>query len=72
MPTEPQSQQNSDKEKGDAFLKEYGELVQKHQMDIAPVPTLVPQENGTTWVIMVRSEVINLKDRPIKSPFVAQ
>lgn len=57
--------------KGEAFLKEYGELVQKHQMDFAAYPVFVPDGQGG-FKIVVQSTPIDISNQPKKSPFIAK
>jgi len=58
-------------EKAQAFLKEYGELVEKHQMDLATYPVFVPDGQGGFRVI-IQSTPVDISNQPKKSPFVAQ
>lgn len=53
------------------FVKEYGELVQKHQVDFVHLPVFVPVQGGD-WIVRLQHQAISLKNRPIKSPFVPQ
>ncbi len=39
-----QSSEQEENERKEAFLKEYGELVQKHQVDFATYPQYVPSQ----------------------------
>lgn len=57
-------------EKGAAFIKEYGELVEKHQMDMATYPVFVPDGQGG-FKIIVQSTPVDISNQPKKSPFVA-
>lgn len=59
------------KEKGEAFLKEYGELVGKHQVDFATYPVFVPDGQGG-FKIVVQSTPIDISNMPTKSPFIAK
>lgn len=59
------------KQKGEAFLKEYGELVQKHQVDFATYPVFIPDGQGG-FKIVVQSTPIDISNAPKKSPFIAE
>lgn len=56
-------------EKGTAFLKEYGELVQKHQFDFATYPVFIPDGQGG-FKIIVQSTPIPLPQK--KEEFIAK
>lgn len=53
-------------EKIEKFLKEYGELVKKYNVDFAPYPLFVPSERGEFKVVCQNTPVdldeINKKD----------
>lgn len=53
----------------DSFLKEYGELVQKHKIDIIAYPIWQPDGEGS-WKTIIQTSVVSTKDQPVKSPFV--
>lgn len=57
------------KEKGTAFMKEYGELVEKHQIDFATYPVFIPDGAGG-FKIVVQSTPIDISNQPKKSPFM--
>ena len=57
--------------KNEEFLKEYGELVEKHQRDFASYPLYIPDGQGGFRTI-VQSVPVDIKNQPKKSPFVAQ
>jgi len=57
------------KERSESFIKEYGELVKKHQVDFASYPMFVPDGQGG-FKISVQTTPIDLKNRPVKSDFV--
>lgn len=57
------------KKKIDVFLKEYGELVAKHKVDIVAFPMFQPDGNGG-FKVMVHSQAVSTENQPIKSPFV--
>lgn len=59
-------------EKGSAFLKEYGELVTKHGVDLATYPVFIPDGQGG-FKITVQSTPVVLppkKDEPVESTFM--
>ncbi len=53
------------------FLKEYGELVTKHGVDLAVYPTYQPDGSGGFRTI-VQNTPVDIKNQPRKSPFIAQ
>ncbi len=57
------------KEKGTAFMKEYGELVEKHQIDFATYPVFIPDGKGG-FQIVVQSTPVDISNQPKKSPFI--
>lgn len=59
------------KEKGEAFLKEYGELVEKHKIDFATYPVFVPDGQGG-FKIVVQSTPIDISNVPKESLFMAK
>ncbi len=59
------------KERANAFMKEYGELVDKHQMDLATYPVFVP-DGQVGFKVIVQNTPVDIKNQPKKSPFVAQ
>lgn len=67
------TEENNNNEDVLAFLKEYGELVAKHQVDFANYPVYVPDGQGGFKTI-IQNTPVSLKNRPQepqKSPFVA-
>lgn len=52
-----------------AFLKEYGELVKKHDVDFANYPMYVPDGQGG-FKTMIQTTPVDMKQMPTKSPFV--
>lgn len=59
------------KQRVDVFYKEYGDLVIKHNVDFASYPVFVPDGEGG-FKIVVQSTPVDIKDRPVKSPFIPQ
>lgn len=57
-------------EKGAAFLAEYKELVDKHQMDFATYPMFIP-DGQKGFKIVVQSTPVDISEQPKQSPFVA-
>lgn len=53
------------------FVEEYGQLVEKYHVDFANYPMPVPIDGGL-FAFAVKSTPIDIKDRPVPSPFVAQ
>lgn len=56
-------------EKGAVFLKEYGELVAKHKMDLATYPVWVPDGAGG-FKTMIQSTPVALPEESVKSTFM--
>jgi hypothetical protein len=56
-------------EKGSVFMKEYGELVEKHQIDFATYPVFIPDGQGG-FKIVVQSTPIDISNQPKKSNFM--
>lgn len=60
-------------ERQQAFLKEYGELVEKHNIDFATYPVFVPsQSEPGAFKVVVQNTPVDISNAPKKSPFVAQ
>lgn len=59
------------KKRIDDFVKEYGELVEKHKIDFANYPVYVPDENGGFRVV-IQNTPVDITNMAIKSPFVPQ
>lgn len=53
------------------FMKEYGELVEKHKMDFASYPTYVPNGHGGFETI-IQNTPVDITNQPKKSPFMAK
>lgn len=53
------------------FTKEYGELVQKHQVDFVNFPMFQPDGKGH-WEVVINSQAVDTKGQPVKSPFIPQ
>lgn len=63
-------EQDDQKNRVDAFVKEYGELVEKHNVDFANYPAYIPDGNGGFRVI-VQTVPVDVSKQPKKSPFIA-
>lgn len=59
------------KKRIEAFTLEYGQLVEKHQVDYANYPVWVPDERGK-FITVVQSVPIDLKAQPQPSPFIVK
>lgn len=57
--------------KAEEFLKEYGELVNKHQMDMAHYPVFIPDGQGGFKVVLQMTPV-DISNEPVKSNFMAE
>ncbi len=51
------------------FLKKYEALVKELEVDVGSAPQFFPIGGGA-FAIMMAKDVIDLKDQPVKSPFV--
>ncbi len=62
------------KVKGEAFMKAYGELVEKHQIDFATYPVFIPAgpEKPGRFEIVINSTPVDISNQPKKSPFIAK
>lgn len=65
MPTPTEEQ----KARIDLFLKEYGELVEKHHVDFINFPQYLPDGSGG-WKLMLQTTPMDITNSPQKSPFV--
>lgn len=65
----PDEKKEATQEELQSFVKEYGELVKKHQVDFASYPVFVPDGNGGFKVI-VQNTPISTKNLPQKSPLI--
>lgn len=72
MSEEPQAVEKSEVEQRvESFLKEYGELVKKHNVDFATYPVFVPDGQGG-FKVVVQNTPVDMTAMPQKSPFVAK
>jgi L-rhamnose mutarotase len=69
--TEVEKKQEDYKERHNLFIKEYGELVQKHGVDFASYPVFVPDGKGG-FTITIQNTTVETKKHPVKSPFIAK
>lgn len=53
-----------------AFIKDFGELRDKHKVDIAAWPMYVPNDKGT-FDLKIQMQPIDISEQPTPSPFVA-
>lgn len=59
-------------EKATAFLKDYGELVEKHKMDFATYPVFIPDGQGGFKIVVQNTPVDLPEPKPTESPFIAK
>lgn len=52
------------------FLKDYGELVQKHKIDIAAYPVYMPDGKGG-FITTIQQSTVDTTNAPYRSPFMA-
>lgn len=62
---------NSADDRAKEFVKEYGELVKKHQIDFASYPSFIPDGQGGFRVV-VQNTPVDITNQPKKSPLVAK
>lgn len=67
--TAEQTAQNELNDRVNAFIKEYGELVQKHKVDFATYPMFIPDGQGG-FKIITQSTPVDIKNQPIRSNFM--
>lgn len=63
--------EKTQQERIDSFIKEYGELVEKHQVDFVAYPLYVPDGQGGFRTI-VQNAPVDKTERPVESPFVPE
>lgn len=61
-------EQDDYKQRAEAFIKEYGELVKKHDVDFSSYPQLVPKDG--VFVLVVNATTVDMKNKPVPSGFV--
>lgn len=54
-----------------SFMDEYKALVELHKIDIANVPTFIPDGNGA-FKLIVQSYPVDIMNRPTESPFMTK
>ncbi len=69
--SEAEIKQDEQKTRFTAFMKEYGELVDKHKTDFASYPVFVPDGQGG-FKIVIQSTPVDITKHPQKSPFMAK
>lgn len=57
------------KEKLELFVKEYGELVERHRIDFATYPVFVPDDSGG-FKVTIQNTPIDISNQPVKSNFI--
>lgn len=65
----PRSEEET--KRAEAFMKDYGELVAKHQMDIASFPVLIPDGQGA-FKLTIQSTPVDTSKAPKLSPFMGK
>jgi shikimate 5-dehydrogenase len=61
-------EQDDYKERAATFIKEYGELVKKHEVDFSAYPQLVPKDG--VFVTVINTTTVDMKNKPVPSGFV--
>lgn len=67
---EEQTKHNEFHQRAEGFIKEYGELVAKHNIDFATYPMFVPDGAGA-FKIVCQNTPVDITNQPTKSPFMA-
>lgn len=57
--------------RAEAFLADYGELVKKHNIDIAAYPVYMPDGKGG-FDTVIQQSTVDTTDKPYRSPFVPE
>ena len=57
--------------RSEAFLKDYGELVEKHKIDIAAYPVYQPDGQGG-FKTVIQQSCVDTTNQPYRSPFTAK
>lgn len=60
------------KKRSEEFIKEYGALVEKYQMDFASYPMFVPDGTPGGFKISCQTVPIDITNHHKKSPFISQ
>ena len=55
--------------RAEVFLKEYGELVAKHKIDIAAYPVYMPNEQGQ-FMTVIQQSTVDTSNQPYRSTFM--
>lgn len=63
------TKQDENKTRVEAFLKEYKELVEKHEIDFANYPVLVPAEDHSFKLVM-QSTPVDLRLQKLNKSFI--
>lgn len=67
--TEEQLKQEDVQVRSAAFVKEYGELVQKHGIDFATYPVCTPIPNSPGYFgLVMQNTPVDVRNQPVKSP----
>ncbi len=59
------------KKRQEAFIKEYGELVEKHKLDFATYPVFTPDGTGG-FKVVIQNTPVDTTNMPKASPFIAK
>ncbi len=58
------------KARAEAFLADYGELVEKHQIDFIHYPIWQPVGEKGEWKTVIQSVPVDTTQQAVKSPFI--
>lgn len=59
--------------RSEEFIKGYGELVQKHKVDIAAYPVYMPTgEADGSFKTIIQQSTVDTKDQPYRSTFMEE
>lgn len=56
-------------QRAEAFLADYGKLVEQHKIDIAAYPVYMPDGKGG-FTTVIQQSTVDITDRPHRQPFV--
>lgn len=59
------------KKRQEDFIKEYGELVEKHKMDFATYPVFTPDGTGG-FKLIIQNTPVDMTNMPKPTPFITK
>ncbi len=67
----PQNPDGELQKRAEVFVKEYGDLVEKHKIDFVNFPMFVPDGQGG-FRIVIQNQPVDTTGQPVKSPFMVK